>query len=82
MKRYACFEGRIFKSEYWYYQLACLIVGIFSMCFGEIGFAVVAFWHWLPWLHAVANATLAWQVPLDFAPVRNWSKADKIYHGP
>lgn len=41
MKRYTCFEGRSCKSEYWYYQLACLIMCIFSMCFGEIGFAVV-----------------------------------------
>lgn len=41
MKRYTFFEGRSCKSEYWYYQLACLIMCIFSMCFGEIGFAVV-----------------------------------------
>ena len=41
MKRYACFEGRSCKSEFWYYQLACLIMSIFSMCFGEIGFIVV-----------------------------------------
>lgn len=41
MKRYACFEGRSCKSEYWYFVLAQFILGALSLCFGEDGFLVV-----------------------------------------
>lgn len=40
MKRYACFEGRSCKSEYWYFLLAQFILGVLSLCFGEEGFLV------------------------------------------
>lgn len=43
MKRYACFEGRSCKSEYWYFILAQWILGILSLCFGEVGFLVASF---------------------------------------
>ena len=41
MKRYAHFEGRSCKSEYWYFVLAQFILGALSLCFGEDGFLVV-----------------------------------------
>ena len=41
MKRYACFEGRSCKSEYWYFVLAQFILGALSLCFGEDGFLLV-----------------------------------------
>ncbi len=43
MKRYAHFEGRSCKSEYWYFILAQWILGILSLCFGEVGFLVASF---------------------------------------
>lgn len=42
MIRYAHFEGRSCKSEYWYFILAQIIIALLSICFGEKGFIIAA----------------------------------------
>lgn len=38
IRRYAHFEGRSCKAEYWYFNLALFVMCMLSLCFGEIGF--------------------------------------------
>lgn len=40
MRRYAHFEGRSCKAEYWYFILAQFVMSVLSLCFGENGYII------------------------------------------